>query len=154
MTKSKDKQRSAELILKLYDLRREETMRKARNWFGVEFFPESVDDIFATVMGPNSGYYRMVVSYWDMACSFVTNGAIDADMFNDANGEHLFCFAKIQPFINGIREKFGNPGALRHLEQVVMDIPDSEKRLEMCRSVIERLKARRDAEIEEFASQG
>jgi hypothetical protein len=150
---SKNQYRSAELILKLYDLRREETMRKARNWVATEFFPESVDDIWTTVMGPNSAYYRMVASYWDMACSFVTNGAIDADMFNDANGEHIFMYAKLQPFLNGLRDKTGNPGACRHLEQVVKDIPNGEKRLEAARGIIQQLKARRDAELKEFASQ-
>ena len=50
-------------------------------------------------MGPNSGHFRMVTSYWDMAASFVLNGAIDEQMFNDANGEQLGVFAKMEPFL-------------------------------------------------------
>src|SRR5215208_4820015 len=83
--KMSDKTESANLILKLYDLRREEVMRKARNWFVGEFHPGSIQDIASAAMGEHSAYYRMVTSYWDMACSLVNNGAIDEQMFNDAN---------------------------------------------------------------------
>ena len=77
---------SADLILKLYDLRREKKMRKARNWiFG--FNPKSADEIMQTMMDPEvGGYLRMVTSYWDMAATFVNEGAIDADMFNKTAG--------------------------------------------------------------------
>src|SRR4028118_648947 len=93
-----DKQKSAELILKLYELRREEVMRKAREWFGT-FNPSSAEEVVSAVRGEHSAYYRMVTTYWEMACSLVNNGAIDEQMFNDANGEQAFVFAKIQPFI-------------------------------------------------------
>jgi hypothetical protein len=149
---SKDKYRSADLILKLYELRREETMRKARDWMAMGFFPESADDLFQTLMGSNSAYYRMVVSYWDMACSFVTGGAIDHDMFTQANGEHIFVFAKIQPFLKEIRERSGNPNALSHLEQVVKDTPGIDKRLEAVRTLMQQLKARYAAQESEAAS--
>ena len=88
---------SADLILKLYDLRREETMRKARNWF-FTFNPTSSDDLFKTMMDPEvGGYLRMVTSYWDMAAAMVNHGAIDADLFNETAGEHIMVFAKIEP---------------------------------------------------------
>ena len=84
---------SADLILKLYDLRREETMRKARDWM-FTFNPTSVDEYMQTMMDPTvGGYLRMVTSYWDMAASFVNHGAIDAEMFNDTVGEHIMVFA-------------------------------------------------------------
>jgi hypothetical protein len=76
-----DPQKSAELIMQLYDLRREEKMREARNWF-ISFFPESVEDIMkAMIDEATSGKYRMVTTYWDMAASFVIRGAIDEEMF-------------------------------------------------------------------------
>jgi hypothetical protein len=137
------KQEEAGLILKLYELRREEVMRKARNWMAMEFNPESLEDIEKAIFGEHSAYYRMVVSYWEMACSFVTNGAIDAQMFNDANGEHVFYFAKLQPFLKELREKNGTPKAYQHLEQVVMAIPDIDARLEVTRVNIKRIAARR-----------
>jgi hypothetical protein len=131
------KQDSANLILKLYELRREEVMRKARDWFLGEFNPGSIDDITAAVMSDKSGYYRMVVSYWDMAASFVNHGAIDQQMFTDANGEHMVVFAKIEPFIAGIREMSGSPQYLQHLEKLIMSKPDARETLNSLR---ERMK--------------
>src|SRR4051812_34634739 len=75
----------AELILKLYDLRREDTMRTARDWFGREFHPESMADIQSSLTSEHSGHMRMVVSYWDMAAALVNNGAISLQLFNDTN---------------------------------------------------------------------
>ena len=129
-----DKVKSAELILKLYDLRREPVMREARNWF-FTFNPESVEHILSTAMGDDGGYFRMVTTYWDMACSFVNHGAIDAEMFNDANGEQVFIFAKIQPFLEQIRANNGNPAAFRNLEQAVMSMPDAEARVARARAM-------------------
>jgi hypothetical protein len=129
---------SAKLILKLYDLRREETMRKARNWFVREFFPTSAQDIMNEVAGPNSAYLRMVTSYWEMAASLVVNGAIDQKMFADANGEHVVVFAKLQPFLADLRAT-GNPKSLAHLEQVVMSQPDAEPSLERIRTMLKSL---------------
>lgn len=121
---------SADLILKLYDLRREETMRKARNWmFG--FNPTSVEEYMQTMMDPEvGGYLRMVTSYWDMAASFVSHGAIDAEMFNDTAGEHIIVFAKIQPHLAALREMWQNPTAFQHLEKVVTGTPEGAERLE------------------------
>ncbi len=86
---------SADLILKLYDLRREKKMRKARNWI-FSFNPTSVEEYWKTMMDPEvGGYLRMVTSYWDMAATLVNQGAIDADMFNATAGEHIMVFAKV-----------------------------------------------------------
>src|ERR1700704_2874845 len=112
------KQEDANLILKLYDLRREPVMREARNWF-FTFNPTSAAEYMETLMGPQGVYARMVISYWDMAASLVNNGAIDAQMFNDANGEHLFVYATIEPFLADLRRESGNPEFLAHLEKVV-----------------------------------
>lgn len=129
-----DKAKSAELILKLYDLRREAVMREARNWF-FTFNPESFDDLQRAVMSEHSAYMRMVTTYWDMACSFVNHGAIDPAMFNDANGEQVFVFAKLQPFLEEIRAHNGNPNAFRNLEQAVMAMPNAEERLARARAM-------------------
>ena len=113
--------KSADLILKLYDLRREETMRKARNWL-FTFNPTSAEDINKTMMDPEvGGYLRMVLSYWDMAAALVNHGAIDADMFCDTNGEYIGVYAKMQPFIAELREQWQMPEAFAHLEKLVME---------------------------------
>ncbi len=122
------KQEEANLILKLYDLRREPVMREARTWF-FTFNPKNAQDFLEVMTSEKSGYYRMVVSYWDMAASLVNNGAIDSQMFNDANGEHLFVYAKVEPFLADIRREFDNPGFLAHLEKVVKQVPNIEERL-------------------------
>jgi hypothetical protein len=134
MSKYKD----ADLILKLYDLRREKTMREARAWF-LSFNPQSPADFLDVLTSDKSGLYRMVTSYWDMACSLVNNGAIDATMFNDANGEHIFVYAKMEPFIPVLRQELGSPQFLAHLEKVVKGIPDYEARLATIRDRMAKL---------------
>jgi hypothetical protein len=114
---------SADLLIKLYELRRDPTMRDARTWFAREFNPSSTDEVVAAVAGPHSGHFRMVTSYWDMAASFVANGAIDEKMFNDANGEQLVILAKLEPFLAEYRDRVGNPNYLAHLEKLVMKRP-------------------------------
>ena len=81
----------------------------------------------------------MVTSYWDMAASFVNNGAIDAQMFNDANGEHLFVYAKMEPFLPALRAESGNPDYLAHLEKVVKAVPDYEVKLSNIRERIAKI---------------
>ena len=132
------KQEDAQLILKLYDLRREPVMREARNWF-YSFNPQNVQDFLEVLTSDKSSYYRMVISYWDMAASLVNNGAIDAQMFNDANGEHLFVYATIEPFLADLRRESGNPEFLAHLEKVVKEIPNIEERLTVIRARIKKI---------------
>jgi hypothetical protein len=128
MSKYKD----ADLILKLYDLRREKTMREARDWFFM-FNPQNAQDFMDVLTSDKSAYYRMVVSYWDMACSLVNHGAINAEMFADANGEHVFVYAKLEPFLPALREAMGNQQMLANLEKVVKETPDYEQKIAMIR---------------------
>jgi hypothetical protein len=139
-----EKHESAGLILKLYNLRREEVMRKARSWFIGEFHPASVQDISQVAMSEHSAYYRMVTTYWDMACSFVTNGAIDEQMFNDANAEHVAIYSKIEPFIEEIRAAYTSD-YMEHLEKVVMNIPNAKERLATTRERLKLLATNRAA---------
>lgn len=132
---------SANLILKLYNLRREEVMRKARSWFVMEFNPGSAEDIGAAAMGEHSAYFRMVSSYWDMAASLVVNGAINEQMFNDANGEHIAVFSKIAPFLAQVREMSGNPNYMQHLEKVVTNMPDGAERMTRIREMLKKIAA-------------
>lgn len=127
---------SANLLLKLYELRREETMRKARNfWF--TFNPTSAQEYMSAMAGPDSGLIRMVASYWDMACSFVVNGAIDATMFDAANGEHIIVFAKLEPILADLRQIAG-PQAFKNLEKVCLSPPVGAERV---KAMGERMRA-------------
>ena len=126
---------SADLILKLYDLRREEVMRKARVWYIKEFHPANAQDVVTVLQGEHSPYFRMVTSYWEMAASFVNNGAIDWKMFMDANpGEPVNVFAKLYPCLEELRSMFASEyddnQAFQHLEQVVMKLPHAKEQLE------------------------
>ena len=120
---------SATLLIRLYELRREPAMREARAWYVGKFHTNSVDDVIATLRGPDSAQFRMVTSYWDMAASFVLNGAIDEQMFADANGEHVIVFAKLEPFLAEYREKMGNPNYYGSLEKLVLKAPGIKERL-------------------------
>src|SRR6476646_2853321 len=134
---------SADLIMKLYDLRREATMREARNWF-ISFFPESTEDIMKTMIDPaTSAYYRMVTTYWDMAAVFVNHGAIDEEMFLDANGECWVIFAKIQPFLEGVRRILENPNYLKNLEKLLLKQPNAIETCEGRRLSMKRWMAAR-----------
>jgi len=100
------------------------------------------------MMGEHSGHARMVISYWDMAASLVNNGAIDEQMFNDANGEHLFVFAKIEPILEELRQTTNQPDFLRHFETLVRRIPDNQEKLAAMR---ERIKAIQGMMVERAA---
>ena len=135
---------SARLILELYDLRREATMREARNfWF--TFNPETTEEYMAAMMGPNGGHVRMVVSYWEMAASLVLNGAIDTKMFNDSNGEHLVIFGKIEGILPKMREMMGDPNIGKSLETVALSGPDARKKIDGIKARIKGMIAARAA---------
>ena len=140
-----NKAESAELILKLYDLRREKVMRKARKWF-TTFSPKSVDDINAAMMDEDKGgYCRMVPSYWEMAASLVNHGAIDADMFNESSGEHILVFSKIEPFLEDLREQWDSPTMYQHLEKLIYGMPDGKERLARMREWMSEMEANEES---------
>jgi hypothetical protein len=138
-----DKAKSAELIMQLYDLRREPVMREARNWF-FSFNPESIEDIQRTAMGEHSAYYRMVTTYWDMACAFVNHGAIDPEMFADTTGEQVLVFVKLQPFLEQLRATV-SPAYMQHIEKQVMSMPNIEERIARMREMMKRMAQARAA---------
>lgn len=135
----------ANLILRLYEIRREEAMRRARVWFITEFNPEKIEDIMDVLMGQHSGDFRMVASYWDMAAAFVNYGAIDEAMFNDINTEHVAIYAKLEPFLADIRAMPGVPPYLylKNLEPLIQRTPDAEQRIASMRRF---MKSRRAAQ--------
>ena len=94
----------AQLIMQLYDLRREAEMRKARNWWTAQFWPQSADDFLKVSWGmgtPENNWLRQVIGYWSMAASFVLQGTLSSDLFLQpaVSGEMFIVFAKVQPFL-------------------------------------------------------
>jgi hypothetical protein len=134
------KQDEAGLILKLYELRREETMRKARDWYFREFNPQSLAEFQAAMFGAHSGHLRMVVSYWDMAAAMVNNGAISLEFFNDVNGEHIGVFAKIEQLLGEIRAATG-PNFAMNLEKLIDATPNGRQRVAKTREQMKAIMA-------------
>ena len=119
---------SAELILRLFELRREKRMRKARTWFAAQAFRD-VDEVVAAARGKDNAYFRMVLSYWDMTAAFVNHGAIDAALFHDAGNEHVYVWAKLEPFLAEFRTRAGQPHYLSQLERMIAAMPDGKERV-------------------------
>jgi len=140
---------SAQLNLKLFDLRREPVLRAAREWFLLEFCPESADELFEIANGERNSEFRMVLGYWDMAASLVTTGAIDADSFRAAHGEIVGTFSKIQPFLSELRARTGEAEICRHMEQVVMGMADAETVLKRRRTALYTAHKARQARLAE-----
>ena len=138
------KQEEAGLILKLYELRREAVMRQARDWYFLEFNPDTVADFTNAMFGEHTGHLRMVISYWDMAAALVNSGAISQQLFNDSNGEHIAVFAKIEPLLSEIRAAYG-PQFAANLEKLIDATPDGRKRTAEARERIKAIRAQLSA---------
>jgi hypothetical protein len=109
----------AEIILKLYDLRREEKMRKARHWFQTKFKATNVDEFQKqTATGEANAYFRNVINYWEMASMFVSRGILNEEMFFETCGEMLSVWEKVRPFLEDVRKNRKNPLFLRYTEEI------------------------------------
>jgi len=124
-----------QLMLQLYDLRREAEMRKARTWWLVDFWPQNADDFLKVANAfpsQENNWIRQVGGYWDMAASLVLTGALHEELFLQpgCSGEMFFLFAKIHPFLKELREKMNNPEAWANIEKVATGSKLARKRLE------------------------
>lgn len=137
---------SATLNLRLFEMRREPVLREARRWFTGEFNPDTFDEFVALVSSEHNAWFRMVLGYWDMAASLVTTGAVDADAFRAAHGEIVATFAKVQPFLAELRARSGESEFCKHIEAVVMGMPDAMAVMKRRRDAIRAaVKARRES---------
>ena len=136
----------AELILKLYELRTETTMRKARHFTIMEFFPTGVADVqalFGNREQPElNAYFRQATSYWEMAAAMVNHGTIDRELFFDTNGEFFAIWAKVGDHIEDLRKFFG-PQYLVNLERLVKEHPNGEARTNMMKERFKQMAAQR-----------
>jgi hypothetical protein len=110
----------ANLCLRLYELRREDTLRKARAWFAQNFGPSTLEELMklAPPGSQENTYMRMVTSYWDMAAAFVTSGVLNQELFFQTNHECLFVWERFRHVVPALREAFKDPGAYHNLEAV------------------------------------
>ena len=134
----------ARLVLKLYELRREEKLRAAREWFVGKFFPASAADLETLYMTPGieNTYFRMVTSYWDMTASFVVRGVLNGDLLLDSAGEMILVWAKLESHLSGIRGKIVAPAFLANLERFVGSSTYAQERLVAARQTVARLRER------------
>jgi len=122
----------AELILKLYDLRREPVMREARNFFA-GFMPASSEDMLAMFFAfdkKENAYLRQVLSYWEMVAALINHGTINPALAQDTLGEMIFVYARVQPYVKAVREKLNSPEFMQNLEKLVEGTADGREKLE------------------------
>lgn len=109
---------NAQLLLQIYEIRREERLRRARQWLIANFWAENLEE-FAVVCPPDSdenAYYRMVTTYWEMVASIVNRGMLDEDLYFENNGEGLLVWLRVKNVTLQRREAGKNPLLLRNLE--------------------------------------
>src|SRR6202167_780104 len=139
-----------QLILQLYDLRREAEMRRARNWWVVEFWPESADDFLkiGSAMGTQeNNWLRQVTGYWSMASALVLHGALHEELFIQpaVSGEMFLIFAKVHPFLKELREKMGDPQMFGNIEKIVTGSKVGRERLKLTLKRVETMREKRAA---------
>ncbi len=108
------------LILRLYDIRREEKLRAARSWYVTNFKPKTMAEMNA-IAGPGTDgnpMFRQVVSYWDMVASFITSGVLNEELFFQSNRELLLVWLRLKPVVSEVRIAFKDPNAWKNLETV------------------------------------
>jgi hypothetical protein len=122
----------AELVLRLYELRREESLRKARRFMVFDFQPKTLEELRAVtrdVKSEHNSAWRQVLSYWEMASSMVLRGALDADLFLDSNGEGILIYAKFHHFHAETEKQSGNP-FMRQTAELIAKYPAAKARYE------------------------
>ena len=110
----------ANLILRLYELRREEKMRTARDWFAQNFHFKTLEEFNRQCPASSSmnAYSRMVMSYWEMVASFITSGVLNQELFFQNGSEMLFVWERVRELIPEIREAYKNPTYFQNVETV------------------------------------
>jgi hypothetical protein len=118
MTQSHATYQDADLVLKLYDMRREERLRTARAWLIASFSANSLAEALEKYPHgtDHNAYYRMTGTYWDMAASFVVRGIVHEELFFESSGEMLIVWEKMKNFIEDLRRVRKNPLLYRNLE--------------------------------------
>ena|SRR5271165_829981 len=130
MSNSQATPQDAELILKLYDLRREPVMREARAYYAS--IPPTEEAFFSVIANPASkenSYVRQVVGYWEMASSFVVHGVLNAQLAFDTLQEMYFVYAKIKPFLPKLRDMTNSPDFLINMERLAESTEETRARV-------------------------
>jgi hypothetical protein len=116
----------AELLLRLYELRREEKLRRAREWFIRDFRPKTIEEFGqqCPAGSENNAFFRMVISYWDMAASIVNHGLIKEEFFFENTAEFWIVWHKVKPLVPAMRLERKNPLTWKNLETLASKYQD------------------------------
>jgi predicted acyl esterase len=110
----------ANMVLRLYELRREAKLRQAREWFSANFHAKTMEEAqkLAPMGSQENAYFRMVTTYWDMAASFVTAGVLNQELFMESSGELMFVWERVREIVPAFRTTMKNPNAWKNLETI------------------------------------
>jgi hypothetical protein len=118
------------LILRLYEMRREEKLRTARAWFSSNFKVKTLADFDALCPkgAETNAYARQVMTYWEMVASFITAGVLNQDLFFQSGRELLFVWTRVQPMLGELRSVYKDPNSYKNLEIVGSSYAEYEKK--------------------------
>ena len=112
----------AELLLRLYEMRRDPELRKARAWFLTDFKATDWAEIKARYLthSEEDRHFRMTISYWEMVGTLVNRGVLHPELFFDHTGEDVVTWERCKPWIAGARADI-RPTYLYQFERMVGD---------------------------------
>ena len=141
MSKETPDYKDAELVLRLYELRREAVMRESRNGINMKFWPKSYEDVLAITKfdHPLNAAFRQTSSYWEMVYGFARHGVTNADFLIENNGEGLFMYAKIQPYLERFRKENSSPTAFQNAEWISNNCTEGKRRFEMIQARVRKM---------------
>lgn len=133
----------ADMVLKLYELRREAVLRESRNALNGKFWPKAYDDLLAITQfdHPLNAAYRQVSGYWELVYSMARHGIVHADFLLESSAEGLFLYAKIQPFLERFRREHDAPGAFQNAEWAATQCSEGRRRFETIQKRVQKLAA-------------
>jgi hypothetical protein len=135
---------AADLLLKVYDLRREAVLREARSTINREFWPTGWEDVKAAAQmdHPLNVALRQTGTYWEMVYGFARHGIVPADFWIENNGEGLFLFARVEPFLADIRQHL-NPRSFVNAEWMSNSCDEARQLMAFFRKRIPEMRAAR-----------
>jgi hypothetical protein len=140
MAKDHPDHHDAEIVMRLYDLRRENVMRESREAINTQFWPRSFDDVLAVTKRDHhlNRPFRQVSTFWEMAYGMVKHGIVNAEYFLESNGEGFFLFAKILPYLEAYRREV-SAAAFRNAEWAALKCPEGRELFEMIQARVKKL---------------
>ena len=134
----------AELIIKLYDLRREPVLRASRAAMFKEYWPRTADEAVAVLRPdhPLNAPFRQTSTYWEMVFGMARHGIVHGDYLAENSGEGLLLFARAYPHLDAIRAAYNNR-IFRHAEWVATETSAGRTIFEAARARVAQMLASR-----------